>query len=101
MVKMSHGPRAGSRMKMTKRVSERGGMPPVTRFMQEFEVGDYASIDIEPSVHSGMPYHGFQGGLTGRVVARQGDCYLVAVRVGGGVTKKVLAAPVHLKKVVQ
>ncbi|GGM69713.1 50S ribosomal protein L21e [Thermogymnomonas acidicola] len=98
MVKMSHGPRAGSRMKMTKRVSERG-MPPVTRFMQEFEVGDYASIDIEPSVHSGMPYHGFQG-LTGRVVARQGDCYLVAVRVGG-VTKKVLAAPVHLKKVVQ
>ena len=96
MVKMSHGPRAGSRMKMTKRVKDRG-LPPVTRFFKTFEVGDLAAVDIEPSIHSGMPYHGFQG-LTGRISGKQGECYLLKVRIGG-VTKEVLAGPVHLKRI--
>lgn len=96
MVKMSHGPRAGSRNTMTKRKSERG-FPPVSRFMKTFKVGDLAAIDIEPSVHAGLPYHGFQG-LTGRIVAQQGECYLLSVRVGG-VQKKLLAGPVHLKRI--
>lgn len=96
MVKMSHGPRAGSRMKMTKRVKDRG-LPPVTRFFKNFEVGDLAAVNIEPSIHSGMPHHGFQG-LTGRISGKQGECYLLDVRVGG-VHKQVLAGAVHLKKI--
>lgn len=96
MVKMSHGPRAGSRMKMTKRAKDRG-LPPVTRFFKNFEVGDLAAVNIEPSIHSGMPYHGFQG-LTGRISGKQGENYFLTVKIGG-VTKKVLAAPVHLKKI--
>lgn len=96
MVKMSHGPRAGSRMKMTKRVKDRG-LPPVTRFFKTFELGDLAAVNIEPSIHAGMPHHGFQG-LTGRITGKQGDCYLLTVKVGG-VRKEVLAGPVHLKKI--
>ena len=96
MVKMSHGSRAGSRSKMTKRFKDRG-LPPVTRFLQEFNDGDLAAINIEPSIHSGMPYHGFQG-LTGRISGKQGDCYYVTVKVGS-VEKRILAAPVHLKKI--
>ncbi|MCL5783655.1 MAG: 50S ribosomal protein L21e [Candidatus Thermoplasmatota archaeon] len=96
MVKMSHGPRAGSRMKMTKRAKDRG-LPPVNRFMKSFEVGELAAVDIESSIHNGMPYHGFQG-LTGRISGSQGKCYLLTVKIGG-VHKKVLAAAVHLKKI--
>ncbi len=96
MVKMSHGPRAGSRMKMTKRVKDRG-LPPVTRFFKNFEVGDLAAVNIEPSIHNGMPYHGFQG-LTGRITGKQGDCFFLTVKIGS-VRKEVLAAPVHLKKI--
>ena len=96
MVKMSHGPRAGSRSKMTKRVKDRG-FPPVTRFFKNFEVGDLAAVNIEPSIHSGMPYHGFQG-LTGRIAGKQGECYLLSVKIGS-VHKKVLAGAVHLKRI--
>ena len=96
MVKMSHGSRAGSRSKMTKRYNERG-LPAVTRFLQEFKEGDLAAINIEPSIHAGMPYHGFQG-LTGRITGKQGGCYLVTVKIGG-VQKQILAGPVHLKRI--
>lgn len=96
MVRMSHGPRAGSRMKMTKRARDKG-MPKVNEFLKPFKIGDLAAISIEPSVHSGMPHHGFQG-LTGRVIGVQGSCYHVKVRVGGK-EKDILAGSVHLKKI--
>lgn len=96
MAKMSHGPRAGSRKKMTKSIKQKG-MPTVNEMMKTFEVGDLAAIKINPSKHSGMPHHGFQG-YTGRIVGKQGDCYMVSVKVGG-VSKSILAAPVHLKKI--
>jgi large subunit ribosomal protein L21e len=96
MTKMSHGPRAGSRTKMTKRIKEKG-MPTVNRMLQSFEVGDLAAIKIEPAVHKGMPHHGFHG-YTGRISGKQGDCYLVSIKVGS-VVKNILAAPVHLKKI--
>ncbi len=96
MAKMSHGPRAGSRRKMTKSIKEKG-MPSVNRIMQKFEIGDLAAIDIEPSIHDGMPHHAFQG-YTGRVSSMQGNCYMVTIKVGG-VTKNILSAPVHLKRI--
>ncbi|KAA8922062.1 50S ribosomal protein L21e [Thermoplasma sp.] len=96
MVKMSHGPRSGSRRKLTKSAEERKKSV-IGRFMQEFEPGDRVAIDIEPSVHSGMPYHRFQG-YTGVVEGSQGDCYKVAVKVDS-LTKYVIASPVHLKKI--
>lgn len=96
MARMSHGPRAGSRRKMTKSIKERG-MPTVNRVMQKFELGELAAIDIEPSVHDGMPHHSFQG-YTGRVGRQQGSCYMINIKVGG-VKKQILAAPVHLKRI--
>lgn len=96
MAKMSHGPRAGSRMKMRKRVKDRG-FPKVNDMVKEFEIGDYAAIDIDPSVHDGMPFHNFQG-YTGIIERKQGDCYVVAIKVGS-VRKKIIASPVHLKKI--
>ncbi len=97
MAKMSHGPRSGSRMKMTKGIKEKG-MPKVNDLMKNFEIGEKAAIVINPSVHSGMPFHNFQG-LTGTVVDRQGECYIISVNVGS-VEKHIIAGPAHLKKLV-
>lgn len=83
-------------MKMTKNIKERG-MPKVNDMMKTFETGDLAAIIINPSIHDGMPHHGFHG-YTGRIVGKQGDCYMVSIKVGG-VTKNILSAPVHLKKI--
>lgn len=96
MVKMSHGPRAGSRIKMTKRVKEKG-MPKVNDFLKEFEIGDYAAVNINPSVHKGMPSHMFQG-YTGKIKDKRGRCYILEIKVGG-VKKELIAAPIHLSKI--
>ena len=96
MSKMSHGPRSGSRMKMTKSIKERR-FPKVNDMVRTFEVGDYAAVHINPSVHDGMPFHNFQG-KTGVIVEKQGECYILAISVGS-VKKKLVAAPVHLKKI--
>lgn len=96
MVKASKGPREGTRLKFRKRPRDRGH-PPLTRFFQEFEPGDRAAIVIEPSVHKGQPDKRFHG-TTGIVEGRQGRAYVVAVRMGG-VVKRALATPAHLRKV--
>ncbi len=96
MVEMSHGPRARTRKKLRKRVRERG-LPPITRALQKFEIGEKAAIVIDPSIHKGMPFHRFHG-LTGDVVGKRGRCYLVRVR-DGGKYKIVIAHPYHLRKV--
>ncbi len=95
MTKMSNGTRSGSRMKMTKRIKDRGA-PSITRVMQTFEIGEKAAISIDPSIHSGMPFHNFQG-FTGTIAGKQGRCYLLDIKVGT-VSKRIVAAPVHLKR---
>ncbi|MCL4314780.1 MAG: 50S ribosomal protein L21e, partial [Candidatus Thermoplasmatota archaeon] len=82
MAKMSHGPRSGSRMKMRKELKEKG-FPQITSILKRFEVGDRAAIKIDPSIHSGMPFHNFHG-LTGVIVGKQGRCYLLEIKVGMG-----------------
>ncbi len=72
-------------------------MPPITRFLQEFEVGERVAIVIDPSVHDGMPDPKFYG-RTGKVIGKQGKAYLVQVR-DGRMMKTLIVAPVHLKRV--
>ncbi len=96
MVKKNHGPRKRTRHKLRKSPRERG-MTPVTRFLQKFEVGEKVAIVIEPSVHKGMPHPRFHG-RTGTVVGKQGNAYVIEIRDGGKM-KKIIALPVHLKRV--
>ncbi|MCL4342267.1 MAG: 50S ribosomal protein L21e [Candidatus Thermoplasmatota archaeon] len=97
MAKMSHGPRSGSRMKMTKDLKDKG-FPAISNIMRKFEIGEKAAVIINPSVHSGMPFHNFQG-RTGKILRKQGRCYVLEVKVGS-VRKQIIAAPVHLKRIV-
>ncbi len=96
MVKMSHGPRSGSRRKMTKSSEERKRSV-IRKIMQQFDEGDTVAINIEPSIHNGLPYHRFQG-YTGKVVGKQGSSYKVAIKVDT-LVKYVLANPAHLKRI--
>ncbi len=90
----SKGLRARSRRKLKKSVR---GMPPVTAFLKEFNVGDKVAIVIEPSVHKGMPFIRFHGRM-GEVIGKRGRAYLVKIR-DGGKEKVIISHPVHLKKV--
>lgn len=96
MVEMSHGPRARSRRKMRKRVREKG-LPPITRALQNFEIGEKAAIVINSAIHKGMPHHRFHG-LTGEVIEKRGRCYILRVK-DGNKFKTVIVHPFHLRKV--
>lgn len=94
MVKKSHGPKVKSRKKLTQKPRYR---PPITKFLQTFEIGQTVAIDQEPSSHHGMPYSKFKG-ITGQVVQRRGNSYIVEIKIGNS-TKKIISRPEHLKSI--
>jgi large subunit ribosomal protein L21e len=93
MVKSSKGFRSRSRGTFTKEVRERG-LPPVTRFLREFEVGQQVMVRIEPSDPHGQPHPRYQG-RTCTVVGRSGRAYRIAF-LDGGKRKELIATPIHL-----
>ena len=93
MVKSSKGFRSRSRGTFTKEVRERG-LPPVTRFLREFAVGDRVVVRIEASDPHGQPHPRYQG-RTCTVVAKSGRAYRVAF-LDGGKRKELIATPIHL-----
>ena len=96
MVKRSKGTRSKSRYIMRKKPRTRG-VSSITRALQQFEVGVNVSIDINSSVHKGMPHPRFQG-RTGKIEGMQGDAYLVGVTVGKK-HKTLIVLPEHLGRV--
>lgn len=98
MVKRSKGFRTKSRYKLLKEHREKGE-PPVTHALREYAEGTPVAVVLNPSVHKGMPHPRFHG-LTGMVEGRQGDAYVVKVRVGGSY-KTLVARPQHLRAVIQ
>jgi large subunit ribosomal protein L21e len=93
MVKSSKGFRSRSRGTFTKEVRDRG-MPPVTRFLQTFEVGAKVIVRLEASDPHGQPHPRYQGRVC-TVVARQGRSYRIAF-LDGGKRKELIAHPIHL-----
>ncbi len=90
------GTRRKTRHKLMKDCRCRGKVS-VTRYLQEFSVGDNAVLYAESSVHEGLyhpRFHGKQGEITGK----QGRCYYIKT-TDGGKEKQILVHPVHLRKV--
>jgi large subunit ribosomal protein L21e len=92
---MSNGTRSGSRSKLTKKIKERG-MPKVNDLLKTFEIGDTVAVVVNPAVQKGMPFHNFQG-RTGKITGVQGNCYVLKLKIGN-TERKVISAPVHLKR---
>jgi len=93
MVKSSKGFRSRSRGTFTKEVRERG-LPPVTRFLRQFKVGDRVMVRIEASDPHGQPHPRYQG-RTCTVVGKSGRAYRIAF-LDGGKRKELIATPIHL-----
>jgi large subunit ribosomal protein L21e len=93
MVKSSKGFRSRSRGTFTKEVRERG-MPPVSRFLRRFEVGQKVIVRLEPSSPRGQPHPRYQG-RTCTVVARVGNAYRIEF-LDGGKRKELVSLPIHL-----
>ena len=93
MVKSSKGFRSRSRGTFTKQVRERG-LPPITRFLREFTIGQKVMVRIEPSDPHGQPHPRYQGRVC-TVVAKSGRAYRVEF-LDGGKRKELVATPIHL-----
>ncbi|MCS7093715.1 MAG: 50S ribosomal protein L21e [Candidatus Aenigmarchaeota archaeon] len=92
MVKKSQGFRVKTRKKLEREARYR---PTITKFLQEFKIGDKVAIVQEPSSFKGMPFSRFRG-MIGEVVEKRGRAYVVEIKVGGKI-KKVISRPEHLK----
>ncbi|MBU7023374.1 MAG: 50S ribosomal protein L21e [Theionarchaea archaeon] len=90
----SKGIRSRTRHKLKKKPRERG-LPSLSRILQEFECGQYVHIDIEPSIHRGMPHPRFQG-RTAVVKEKRGSSYVLEIREGSK-HKTIIARPEHLR----
>ena len=97
MVKRSRGIRSKSRHILKKKPRHRG-ISSITRALQQFEVGQHVNVDIDPSIHHGMPHPRFQG-YTGIIEGIQGSAYLVGITVGKK-HKTIVVRPEHLGRVV-
>ena len=93
MVKRSKGIRSKSRHIMRKKPRSRG-ISSITRALQQFDVGDKVNVDIDSSIHKGMPHPRFQG-YTGTIEGKQGNAYLVGIIVGKK-HKTLIVKPEHL-----
>jgi len=92
MVKKSKGFRSGTRRKL-----EQKSRPAITRFLQEFDIGQNVVITLEPSSHKGMPFPRFRGKM-GKIVGKRGRSYVVNIK-DGNKTKQIISRPEHLKAI--
>jgi len=92
MTKKTRGFRSGTRKKLQQKVAYR---PAITKFLQEFKLGQSVVIMPEPSSHKGVPFPRFKGKV-GKVVGKRGSAYLVEVKEGG-IVKTVISRSEHLK----
>jgi len=95
MVTRMGGLRRKSRSKLRKNIREQGKIS-VTRYLQEFNIGDKVYLKAEPSVHKGMynlRYHGRSAVVKGK----QGKCFIVELKDDTKI-KHFIVRPIHLKK---
>jgi len=93
-MRKSKGYRSRTRKLLTKPLRKRG-MEPLGSLLHEYIEGERVSIQINPSIHKGMPHRRFQGKI-GIILEKRGRAYVVGVK-DGDLVKKILALPDHIK----
>ncbi len=95
MAKRVGGFRRKTRQKLRKKVREKGKIS-LSKYFQKLEEGDKVILKAEPAVQEGMYFRRFHG-KQGIIREKQGNCYYVQIK-DGGIIKKLLVHPIHLKK---
>lgn len=93
-MRKSRGLHADSRSLLRTKPRERGKMS-LSKILHEYKLGEKVVIEINPSVHKGMPHRRYQGNV-GIIVAKRGRAYTVNVTQGDAV-KEIIILPEHLK----
>ncbi|MEM1582359.1 MAG: 50S ribosomal protein L21e [Candidatus Bathyarchaeia archaeon] len=91
---LSHGYRRKTRALLRKSPREKGKSS-LSKLLYEYKPGDKVVIDIDPSVHKGMPHRRYQGKV-GIIIAKRGRAYEVNVTQGNAV-KAVIVRPEHIR----
>ncbi|MCE4607081.1 MAG: 50S ribosomal protein L21e [Desulfurococcales archaeon] len=95
MVKAPRGFRHRTRKLFKKHVRDKGGVPPISLLLHDYNVGDKVHIIINSAIHKGMPHRRYHG-KTAVIVGKRGKAYLVSVTLGN--KKKLLVIrPEHLR----
>ncbi len=85
-----------TRYKLKRHYREKGKIP-LSRYFQEFQLGEKVSLKLNSIVQKGRFHPRFHG-LTGTVTGKKGFCYEVKV-TDGQKEKRVFIHPIHLLKV--
>jgi len=97
LVKHSKGYRSRTRKTLRKDICEKG-ITPLSRIIYPYKEGDKVVIDIDPSVHKGMPHRRYQGRI-GTITGRRGRAYIVNVFIGNK-EKTLIVRPQHIKPLI-
>ncbi len=86
------------RKKTRNKLSRGANTPRLTmrKLLRSFPVGKEVHIEMDSSVHSGLPHHRYKG-LTGTVIGQRGAIMLVAVNLGNA-KRQIIVHPAHLKE---
>ncbi len=96
MVKTHHGYHSRSTRRVLRKKVRQRGLPGLSRFMTEYEIGDKVNIVGDSSFQKeGLPHRRFWG-RTGTIVSKRGKCYEVHVKFGKKIKKIFIGKP-HIK----
>ncbi len=90
----SQGLRKKTRKLFSRKPNEHGKLG-LSKLLQKYEPGDKVVINIDPSVHKGMPHQRYQGRV-GIIRSKRGRSYEVSVTLEEAV-KEIIVRPEHLK----
>lgn len=90
------GSRRKSRHIFRKNKSVKGRLQ-ITRYLQQFNVGDKVVLHAEPAYQKSLYHHRFHGNA-GIVMGKTGQCYNVEIH-DKNKAKNIIIHPVHLKRV--
>jgi len=97
LVKHSVGYRSRTRKLLRKGIRERG-VTPLSRVIYPYKEGEKVVIDIDPSMHKGMPHRRYHGKI-GEIVGRRGRAYIIKVYLGNK-EKTLIIRPQHIKPLI-
>ena len=93
-MRKSKGYRSGTRRLFTKEPRERGKMK-LSRLLYEYQPGSQVVVQIDSSVHKGMPHRRYHGRV-GTVLSKRGRSYVISVSQGDAL-KEIIVRPEHLE----
>ena len=90
----SKGFRSRTRKLLRRKPRERGKIG-LSRILRNYQPGEKVVVQIDSSVHKGMPHRRYHGKI-GMIVDKRGRAYVIDVTQGKA-TREIIVRPEHLK----